>query len=201
MIKQDFTKLINRAFYILFILLLSNCKRAEYDQLIKAEMNSGIVNDSLIFGMKLGQPKQSFFDQCWQMNKEGKIIQGPKNNFVQYDFPMQQGDDKTKAMRMFFYGIFNDDKVMTGLDLKFTYVAWAIWNKDLHADKLIPVVQDSLVKWFPGNDFIKIALENDQKEVYVKVDGTRRIIIEPVASTKELDVRIDDLRYALELKK
>lgn len=198
--KQSFSQLRNSLVFLFLILLIISCSNSEYDKLVKAELAKNIVNDSLIFGMKLGQAKQRFFDQCWQMNKEGKIIQGPKNNFVQYDFPKLAGGDNTKALRMFFYGIFNEDKIMTGLDLKFGYVAWAIWNKELHSDKLVPVVQDSLKTWFPGNDFIKISLE-DAKDIYVKVDGTRRIVIEPLTNTKEIDVRIDDLRYNLEIDK
>ena len=84
---------------------------------------------------------------------------------------------------------------MTGLDMKFYYDAWSLWNKSLHADQLVPVVQDSLMAWYPGNEFIEVTLKKSNKQVFVKVDGNRQILIETPNDTREVDVRIDDLRF------
>jgi hypothetical protein len=163
-------------------------------------MAKDIVNDSLIFGMKFGQSSQLFYDQCWRLNNKKIITHGPSNKFVQYELPVKKGDSTKNAMTMLFYGIFNKEKIMTGMDMKFYYVAWSLWNKSLQSDKLVPVVKDSLRSWFPGNDFITFPAKNTEGLIHVKVDGNRRIIIEPLKNTKDVDVRIDDLRMILEKK-
>ena len=161
-------------------------------------MNKNIVNDSLFFGMRLGGTRQNFYNRCWQLNKEGMITQGPQNNFVKYVLPLKEGQSTTKAITMLFYGVFNEDKIMTGMDLKFYYSAWSLWNKSFQSDKLVPVVKDSLQSWFPGNGFIPVYMKKNGEKVFVKIDGTRRIIIEPLSDSKEVNARIDDLRYLID---
>ena len=175
-----------------------SCKKSEYAELVKSEMAKNIVNDSLIFGMKFGDTKQDFFDQCWKLNNQKLVTHGPNNNFVQYDLPLKEGDSSIYAKTMLFYGVFDDEKIMRGMDMQFSYVAWSLWNESLKANKLVPVVMDSLLAWFPGNDFISVVPEKSDKEIFVKVDGNRRIIIEPLKNDKDVDVRIDDLRFVID---
>ena len=49
--------------------------------------------------------------------------------------------------------------------------------------------------WYPGNEFIEVTLKKSNKQVFVKVDGNRQILIETPNDTREVDVRIDDLRF------
>lgn len=177
------------------LVLLGSCKKSKYAELVKRELDKNIVNDSLIFGLKLGDPQQRFFDICWQLNKDKVIRQGPKNDFVMYKLPTTEHDSVQNKITLLFYGIFNNKKVMTGLDMKFYYDAWSLWNESFHASELIPVVQDTLMSWYPGNDFIEVTLKKSNKKVYVKVDGNRQILIESPNDTREVDVRIDDLRF------
>jgi hypothetical protein len=163
-------------------------------------MAKNVVNDSIIFGMKFGQTRQEFYDQCWKLNNQKIITQGTSNKFVTYKLPIKESDSTKQAIAMLFYGTFNKQKIMTGMDMKFHYVAWSLWNKSLQSDKLVPVVKDSLKSWFPGNDFITINAKKTKGLIHIKVDGNRRIIIEPLKDTREVDVRIDDLRYLLDEK-
>lgn len=196
MIKLHFTHLLRNSVILLFILFISlGCSESEYSRLVKTEMDKDLVFDSLFLSMEFGITKQEFFDRCWKLNKEEIVKEGPLNNFVAYQIPNKI--DKTKKITMLFYGTFNKEKIMTGLDLKFYYEAWSLWNKSLHSDQLINVVSDSLKSWFPGNDFIKVTLKNED-EVLVKVDGNRRILIESPTNTREINARIDDLRYIID---
>jgi hypothetical protein len=188
-------KISFKIFALILLISQTSCSESEYTKLVKTEMAKNIVNDSLVFGMKFGETRQEFYDQCWKLNNEGVIMQGPQNNFVQYDLPLKKGDSSQYVIRMLFYGIFNKDRIMTGMDMRFYYNAWSLWNKSLHADKLVPVIKDSLQTWYPGNDFIRVAIKKNEKELLVKVDGNRRIIIEPLTNNKDVNVRIDDLRY------
>jgi len=199
--KKQVSMFLKSSFKILIILLLIiqvSCDKSEYAQLVKKEMAKDIVNDSLIFGMKFGQTRKLFFDQCWKLNNQQIINQGSSNNFVEYQLPIKKGDSTKSPITMLFYGIFNKEKIMTGMDMKFHYVGWSLWNKSLQSDKLVPVVKDSLKSWFPGNDFIMVPTKKTKGEMLVKVDGNRRILIEPIADSRTVDVRIDDLRYVLD---
>lgn len=195
MIKRNFTNYITNSILLLVILSISfGCSKSEYDTLVKAEMNKNVIYDSLFMTMEFGITKQEFFNRCWKLNKQELVKQGPRNNFVEYK--LKDRSDADKTITMLFYGTFNDEKIMTGLDLKFYYEAWSLWNKSLHSNVLLEAVQDSLKSWFPGNDFIKVNLKN-QKEVLVKIDGNRRILIESLKDDREIDARIDDLRYII----
>lgn len=197
--KLSFTLLKNsiKIFGILFFVLIISCSGSEYTKLVETEMATNVVHDSIIFGMKFGQTRQEFYDQCWKLNNQKIITHGSSNKFVTYNLPINKSDSTQKAIAMLFYGTFNKKKIMTGMDMKFYYVAWSLWNKSLQSDKLVPVVKDSLKSWFPGNDFITIQAKKTEGLIHVKVDGNRRIIIEPLKDTREVDVRIDDLRYML----
>lgn len=183
---------------VLFLIMQVSCNKSEYAKLLHKEMAKNIVNDSLIFGMKFGQTRKLFYDQCWKLNNQKIINQGTSNKFVEYQLPMKESDSTKSPITLLFYGIFNKEKIMTGMDMKFHYVAWSLWNKSLQSDKLIPVVKDSLKSWFPGNDFIIVPAKKTKGEIHVKIDGNRRILIEPIADSRTVDVRIDDLRYVLD---
>ena len=186
---------------LIALLLITGCKKSEYTKLVKSELDKNILKNELIFGMKLGDSRQEFYDICWQLNKEEKVKQGPKNSYVQYKLPLKDSTETTKQITLLFYGTFNKEKIMTGLDMKFYYDAWSLWNATYHNDKLLPVIKDTLTAWFPGNEFIPVKLKKSKEEILVKVDGNRRIIIEPFADTREIDVRIDDLRFTKGLNK
>ncbi len=187
-----------RAYILILLIVLVSCSESKYSMLVKTEMAKNVVNDSLMFGMKFGETRQDFYDQCWKLNNEGIIMQGPSNSFVRYDLPIKEGESSTHAITMLFYGIFDKEKIMTGMDMRFSYVAWSLWNKSLHADKLLPNIKDSLQSWYPGNDFVQVRLKKTKKDIFVKVDGNRRIIIESLENNKDVNARIDDLRYILD---
>lgn len=193
-----FIKMNIRVYVLLLLILLVGCSESKYSKLVKTEMAKNIVNDSLVFEMKFGQTRQEFYDQCWKLNNKGIITHGPNNNFVQYYLPQKEGDSSINSIKMLFYGIFDKEKIMRGMDMRFSYNAWSLWNESTHSDKLITVVKDTLQSWYPGNGFIEVTMKRSKKDIFVKVDGNRRIIIEPLINTKDVDVRIDDLRYTLD---
>ena len=181
----------------LICILFLNCSGSEYSNLVKQEMAKGVVYDSLLFDMKFGQHKQDFFQACWQLNQKGIISNGPGNTSVKYNLPLKEDAKSESGITLLFFGDFNEKKIMTGMDFQFYYNAWSIWNKSLQSDKLLPVVMDSLKKWYPGNDFIKVPLKKDSVNLLVKVDGNRRITIRPLEDQRIVKAKIDDLRYVL----
>ena len=185
---------------LLICALFWNCSGSEYSDLVKREMATGVVHDSLLFGMKFGQHRQDFFQTCWKLNQKGIIGNGPENKWVKYELPLRPNDPMETGVTMLFFGDFDEQKIMTGMNFQFYFNAWSIWNKNLQSDKLLPVVMDSLKKWYPGNDFIKVPLKKDSTELYVKVDGNRRIVMQPLDDERMVKAKIDDLRYVLDKK-
>lgn len=172
------------------LLTLFNCE-SEYTKLVKSELSSGKKNDTIFFDLRFGNTRQEFYKICWDLNKKELVTNGPSNNYVQVMLESKDSLETYKSIQMLFYGKFNSDDILTAMDLKFSYEAWSPWNKDLQADKLLPVVQDTLLKWYPGNHFMSV------KNVLVKVDGNRQIQLKQ-ESDKDVSVLIENLEYKYE---
>jgi hypothetical protein len=170
------------------ILIIYSCQ-SDYTKLVKKELASGKKNDSVFFNLKFGQTKDHFFETCWNLNKKQILTHGPNNGYVQYFLNPKDSTKTTEKMRMLFYAKFDPDNIITAFDVKFSYVAWAPWNTDLLADKLLPKIQDTLMKWYPGNSFSKV-----KDDILVKVDGNRQIQLK-VESDRDVSVIIEDLSY------
>ncbi len=186
-----------RRFAPLLILLVLGCSESKYSTLVKTEMSKGIVNDSIFLGLKLGQAQKEFFDTCWKLNKDQVVTNGA-NGFVEYNLPTKGGENSDQEITMLFYGIFNEKNIMTGMKLEFSYDAWSLWNTSLQSDQLLFTLKNIFNDWYAGNDFIKVDLENNKKQLWVKVDGNRRVTIKPLDDDRIVKAQIDDLRYVLE---
>jgi len=183
-------KIISSKKWLLILLVVSivSCE-SEYTKLVKTELAKNEENDSIFHNLKFGQTKKEFFDICWNLNKEGIATHGPSNSYVQTFLYPKDSTNLTEKMRMLFYAKFNQDNKIKAMDVKFSYAAWAPWNDDLKANKLLPKIQDTLMKWYPGNPFIKV-----KDDILVKVDGNRQIQLQ-VESDRDVAALIEDLEY------
>ena len=183
--------MLNRLYTVLIALMFSCQNISEYEIIVKEEMASGIYIDSVQFGLELGDTKKTFFAKAWELNADGKVTHGPNNEFIAYEIKnMPEG----KRINHLFYGIFNDNDIMTGLDMRFYFLGWAPWNKQLQSDKLLPVAINKLMEWYPGNNFVLIENENFPNETFVKIDGNRQILIH-IIDEKNVRAQLLDLRY------
>lgn len=193
------SKMIAKVCSTFIFMVLMGCSESKYTSMVKKELASGVIHDSLFLGLRLGQTRKDFFEICWNLNREKKVTHSEIFPFVKYPLPKKTTSDPEKDMTMLFYGDFDEGKtIMTGMKLQFYYDAWAIWNKTLQSDQLLLAVKDSLEKWYPGNDFIRVPLKKDSTELLVKVDGNRRITIKPLDDNRMVKAKIDDLRYVLD---
>jgi hypothetical protein len=170
------------------ILLLASCQ-SEYTKLVKKELASGVKHDTVLFDLSFGNTKKEFYEICWDLNKRGIATHGENNNYVKTILGLKDTLNKIKKIKLAFYARFSEKDIIRGIDMKFTYTAWAPWNKELTAEKLLPSVRDTLLKWYPGNPFLKL-----KKGTLVKVDGNRQIQLK-VRTDKEVSVLIEDLSY------
>lgn len=167
MTRHWFLKFVNSFILALF---LFSCQ-SEYEKLEKKELASGKEVKELFFGIELGMDRKSFFDTCWEMNKQGKLSNGPTELSIEYKAEMPSGN----PARMRFYPKFEQDLIYL-MPIEFTYEGWAPWNEDLSAENLREDVVKLFEEWY-GPGFIEVTNEDKTQIVFVKMDGNRRIRI------------------------
>jgi len=159
---------------ILFIIIgviISGCSpRAKYNRLLKHELASGVKCDSIFMGIYFGMPEKDFYVHCWNLNKKGLIRQGETNTTVLY----QMKNELKYPASMDFYPKFKDGKI-TEMPVKFKYIGWAPWNKELTSEKL----QSEIVRYYEkiyGGSFIEVK-DPKRGSVFVNIKGNRRISV------------------------
>lgn len=181
-------KFYTTKFTLLFLILVSVSCQSDYTKLVKSELNSGKEYNTIFHGLKFGQSQKEFFETCWNLNKKGLATHGGNNQNVKIVLQPEDSTKTTEKINMLFYPKFSPENNIIAMDVTFTYVAWSPWNDNLKSERLFPVIKDSLLKWYPGNDFINV------KNVLVKVDGNRQIQLNK-SSDKDVSVVIEDLAY------
>jgi len=190
--KLNFLNLNRIFFTIIILILIIGCqKKSEYSTILTRELEKKNEFNDLIFDMKIGQSRQDYFDICYQLNKQKKIISGERSLNPELILKSKNGLTKGSNIKMSFNGIFNEKKTMRGFEMRFYFTGWSNWNKDLSSENLLFQLKDTLRKWFPGNDFFKVNFENNLS-AEVKIDGNRRILAYKVNS-KDVAVRIEDM--------
>ncbi len=183
---------------LISIVFVCSCK-SEYTKLVESEREKGQVYKELPLGLSMGITKKKYFSECWQLNSKKMISQGSGNQFAKYELIPFGVTDSLMKINMLFYGMFDDNDVMHGMDMIMEFNAWSPWNKDFHSPALISTLENHYLYEYKGNPFISIQVTDDL-EARVKVDGNRRITIYPLSSQK-VSVKIIDLNYENELVK
>lgn len=184
-------------YFIVFVFCLcslSSCK-SEYEQLVKSELAKKERNEDLFLGLQMGQTRKEFFDHCWQLNKEKKIAQGSGNQYAKYYLKPEPGQDSTKTVEILFYGMFDEEKVMYGMDMKMSFTSWSLWNEDYHSDVLMKFMEEKYMKDEKGNPFMSIKV-SEEVHALVKVDLNKQIRMVPL-DKQTIIVKIEDLQKEL----
>ncbi len=182
--------------YIVSIVLLgitfSGCFQSDYTRLVKSELAKGVSKDSILLGINFGSTRQDFFGRCFDLNRQHLVTQGPSGLKVQYMFSDSLVSAQPNKVRLLFSPFFDTEEKIAEMDLEFSYLAWAPWNKHLQADSLQPKIMKMLMLWYKGNEFITAKVEGD--EIPVKLDGNRRILIRR-KDTESVTVRVQDILH------
>ena len=115
--------------------------------------------------------QKSFYEVCWDLNKEGVLTNGPTELSVEYRADMPSGN----LAFMRFFPKFHEKKIFL-MPVEFTYESFAPWNEDLDSDHLLEDVKTLFEDWY-GEGFIEVSDKDRRKRAWVKVDGNRRIRI------------------------
>ncbi len=160
-------------FVLLFVLPQCRNTNNSYEKLVQEELKSGKRVDSIFFDISFNMPSKKFFIHCWEMNKKGLFKDGVNNMYVLHN--LNKGQLKHPAS-MNFYPDFYKDKIFR-MRVEYQYDEWSPWNKLLHTDSLVKDVLSLYKRTYKtGNPFLTIS-DKKRGDIYVKVDGNRRITI------------------------
>lgn len=182
---------------LLLAIILTGCK-SEYDKLVAHELSLQGDNKEVFLGLENGITKKAYYQRCWELNKNQVISQGPGNQYAQYFLKPQRPADSLKTVKVLFYGIFDAQDTMRGMDMKLEFVNWAPWNKTLTSTHLASYMEQHFLDEFAGNPFIDLQVD-DKVSAKVKVDKNRRIVLYPI-SASQVAVKFHDLRFLLNSK-
>jgi len=182
---------MHKILFILFAFFVAGCE-SEYYKVVKKEKQKNIRNDALFFGFHFGQTKKEFYKNCWELNKEGTVIQSDDNKYVSKILLSKDQNNTADDIEMLFYGSFNENNIMIGMNHKFRYEGWTVWSDEYNAIKLKEELIDTLQKWYPGNPFIKVNHSKLNEKIYIKIDGNRQIKMY-TENLRNVIVNIEDL--------
>ena len=191
----NFIRLNKIIFCLLVLTPFLACEiESEYSKLLKKELKSGKSFNDLVLGLKIGQTKDDFYEICADLNKKKLITSGARNLYPEYILYPKDSVENGKKIRMSFMGIFDNDRIMKGMDIRFNYYSWIAWREEYNSDNLINEIKDTLQLWYPGNNFIELDLKLDSKNnlAYVKIDGNRQITMYKIDG-RDVAVIIEDV--------
>lgn len=183
-------KYISSLFFLTFIFY--GCTQSDYTKLVKAELGKDVRQDSLLLGISFGDTRDEFFGRCFDLNKLHLVSQGPNNASVKYIFKDSIFHNEPTEIRLLFYPSFDDKGLISDMDLEFSYMAWAPWNRKLQSDSLAVKVKKILLDWYKGNEFVIAHI--DEEEIPVKLDGNRRLTL-IMKDDQSVIVRIQDILH------
>jgi len=173
---------------------MSACK-SDYTKYVHRELATGIANDSLIFDMYMGQTRKQFYDRCWDLNKQKVVHQGSGAN-VKLTLPPDEKHPERGGLLVYFYGAFDEEKIMRGMNFTYSYRGWSPWNENLGSDSLLVALKDILLRQYGGNPWLDVDLENITNKTSVKIDGNRQFLMYTM-DERQVKVKISDLNHKL----
>jgi len=180
--------------FFALLLFFAGCVRSEYTKLVTEELEKGVRQDSLLFGIRLGDSQEDFFGKCYDLNQQQLITQGPSGSSVQYLFSDSSVHNQATRMRLLFYPTFDEKARIAEMKMEFSYQGWAPWNRALQSDSLQVKIMQMLELWYGGNEFIMVKLQG--ADVPVKVDGNRRILLD-VKDAQSVRVMVQDMLHPM----
>ncbi|MEK6478987.1 hypothetical protein WJR50_15680 [Catalinimonas sp. 4WD22] len=180
--------------YLLFLLGffgLTACQESpeeRYIELEEKELASGLRYDSLFRGIYFNMSREAFKDYCFNQNLEGKFKQGGlrSGNWVECKLK----DELKYPAAINFFPKFKND-VITEMEAAIYYENIAV--DDQRGELLLSDVLQLLERWY-GEGFMKINSPYFYKDdVYVKVDGNRRITVYKDISKHMINIWYVDL--------
>ncbi len=178
---------------LVILLAFAGCVQSDYTRLVKSELAKGIRNDSILLGIKFGDTRQDFFGRCFDLNKQHLVTQGPSGLKVQYLLSDSLVNmEKPNKIRLLFSPFFDTEEKIAEMDLEFSYLGWAPWNKNLQSDSLKVKMMELIMLWYKGNNFIEAKVGDEY--IPVKLDGNRRVLVH-IKDAQSVTIRVQDILH------
>ncbi|MGY6558522.1 MAG: hypothetical protein ACXIT9_04505 [Nitritalea sp.] len=162
-----------------------------YEKTKKRELASGQIYEELFLGLEFGMSRKDFFSTCWELNKQGILMNGAHELMVRYQPDLPSGNEAN----MFFYPRFEGDKLFY-MPLEFQYRNWFPTNPATTSEKLVDDVVGLLSSWY-GEGFFRVE-DKSGAFAMVKIDGNRliRVYIKDLSAVRVdiLDLRVKDIK-------
>jgi hypothetical protein len=167
---------------------------SDYTKMVKEELAKGVRNDSLLFGIRLGDTRNDFYGKCFDLNKQRLVAQGPGNSSVQYLFKDSLYHSDPRDMRLLFFPTFDKNETIAEMQMELSYLGWNQANRSYQSDSLLIKSLKILKDWYGGNDFVYANV--DDEKIPVKVDGNRRIVLR-IKDKQSVQVKVQDLLHPM----
>lgn len=161
------------SFGIFYGLLSSSCTRKiSYDEYVALELSKGVINDSIVHGVRLGMTFSEFDAYCLAMNKKNIFMPNQNGSAVR----MGLVDGFNEPVYFDFFPTASSQQNIIELTASMTYQNFSYYDKKFDIENLIHEIKYFFEKGYGGNKFISIPHDNKfLKEKYVKIDGNRKI--------------------------
>lgn len=180
-------------FSVLLMSAFFSCEEspeARYRRLEQTELASGVRYDSLFKGLYLSMKEQDFYDYCFQMNLQKEFWQAGIKKSTWVESKLE--DELTYPAAINFFPKFRE-KAIAEMEAAIYYDNASFEEHTFNSDSLLLDVLHLMEKWY-GTGFIKIPSPYFYKEdVFVKVDGNRRITVSKDISGRMINIWYVDL--------
>ena len=148
-------------------------------------------HDELFLNLKLGMPRQAFFDTCTVLNQQKLITMGRGGTTVEYR--LDDGELPRPAL-LTFAPTFTEERPgqVAVMNVIYLYDDWAPWNPQASADSLLVNVRDYYTDRYGDDHWY--AFEHPQVgTVHTQVIGNRRTALWKHSDNAQVRGRITDL--------
>lgn len=154
-------------------LLYSSCsEKLSYDEYVSIELSKGVLNDSIVYGVRFGMTFSEFDAYCLAMNKKNFFMPNHNGSAVR----MKLDDGFNEPVYFDFFPTASVDQNIIELTASMTYQNFSYYDKRYGIDNLVHETNTFFEKGYGGNKFFSIPHENKLlKQKYVKIDGNRKI--------------------------
>lgn len=182
---------MNLRYAVVPLVLVAGCQpTSPYEQMLKTQLARTDTLEELFLNYTLGMSLQAFYDSSWALNRRGLVMQGPRNQNVQY----KPTGLLPYPATMLFYPDFAGNRIAR-MRVLFSYDHWAPWNSRLSADSLQLDVIRLMTEWYGGEFLTQTVTDsfNQPAKQLVSIQANREVRI-GLQSDQEVFVHITDLR-------
>jgi hypothetical protein len=170
--------------------IFSCSENVTYEEYVARELAKGIRHDSLIHRIHFGMTAEEFMIYCAEMNR--KKIFMPNTSGSAVSLELLEGFNA--PVQFIFFPAFEGDGPIKKIMASIKYRDFSYYGEKYAIENLVIEAKRNFEKGYGGNKFFTIPHENKLlKYKYVKIDGNRKIVLNPTFDGQSLEVEFEDL--------